>query len=47
MDALLEITTSPGYHKFASLLEIDGVSLADISMKMRWAKVDDVQREPE
>jgi phosphatidylserine/phosphatidylglycerophosphate/cardiolipin synthase-like enzyme len=46
MAALLDITASPGYHKFAPILEIENIPLAEIPEKMRWAKVDDVQRAP-
>jgi phospholipase D1/2 len=47
MAAMLDITASPGYDKFADTLEIRNVPLANIPLEMRWAKVDDVQRDPE
>ncbi|MEJ2694267.1 MAG: hypothetical protein P8166_14805, partial [Candidatus Thiodiazotropha sp.] len=47
MAAMMDITASPGYDKFADTLEIRNVPLANIPLEMRWAKVDDVQRDPE
>lgn len=45
MAALTNITASPGYEKYARLLEIHGVPIEQIPSKLRWAKVDDVMRD--
>lgn len=45
MGALLDLKRSPGYRKFAQMLEVENVPLFDIPRRMRWAKVDDVMKE--
>lgn len=45
MAALTDIQASPGYEKYARLLNIYGVPPEQIPSKLRWAKVDDVMRD--
>jgi phospholipase D1/2 len=44
MASLLDIRRSPGYAKFAAMLEIQNVPVMDIPTRMRWAKIDDVMK---
>lgn len=43
MDALLDITKSPNYGKYARQLEIVGVSPTKIVSAIRWSQIDDVR----
>jgi phospholipase D1/2 len=45
MGAMLDISRSPSYSKYAKMLKIEGVEPKDIPSKIRWAKVDDVYRD--
>jgi len=45
LGALMDLRRSPGYARFAQMLDIVGVPVAQIPTRMRWAKVDDVMRE--
>lgn len=45
MAALVNITSSPGYEKYAKQLEIYGVSPSKIPDSIRWSKYDDVRRD--
>lgn len=46
MAALLDIRRTPGYEKFADLLEIRNIALKEIPLRMRWAKINELKKDP-
>ena len=45
MASLLDLRRSPGYAKFAEMLEIKGVPVRDIPSHLRWATINDVNKQ--